>query len=79
MELFVPLRGVIDPEEQRARLDQELKKVDKELERISRRLASMDFLERAPAEIVSKEKTLQQELKDSRAKLLSHLELISSW
>ncbi|MDH7500028.1 MAG: class I tRNA ligase family protein, partial [candidate division NC10 bacterium] len=78
VEVFVPLRGVIDPEEQRARLGQELKKLDQQLERVSRKLASVDFQERAPAEIVSKEKTLQQELSDSRAKLLHHLDLIKS-
>jgi valyl-tRNA synthetase len=78
MEVFVPLRGVIDPEEQRARLDHELKKLDRELERVSQKLASMDFLKRAPAEIVSKEKALQKELRDSREKLLNHLELIRS-
>jgi len=78
VEVFVPLRGVIDPEEQRARLDHELKKLDKELERVSKKLASVDFQERAPAEIVSKEKALEQELRDSRAKLLHHLDLIRS-
>jgi valyl-tRNA synthetase len=78
MEVFVPLRGVIDPEEERARLDSELKKLDRDLEKVSKKLASVDFLERAPEEIVFKEKALHRELLDSRAKLLNHLEMIRS-
>jgi valyl-tRNA synthetase len=78
MEAFIPLRGVINPEEERARLDHELKKLDKDLERTSRKLASSDFLEKAPEEVVAKEKALHQELMDSRAKLLNHLEMIQS-
>jgi len=78
MEVFIPLRGVIDPEEERARLDSELKKLDRDLEKVSKKLASIDFLERAPEEIVFKEKALHRELLDSRAKLLNHLEMIRS-
>jgi valyl-tRNA synthetase len=78
MEVFIPLRGVIDPEEERARLDGELKKLDRELEKVSKKLASIDFLERAPEEIVFKEKALHRELLDSRAKLLNHLEMVRS-
>ncbi len=78
MEVFVPLRGVIDPRAEQARLDGELKKLDRDLEKVSKKLASIDFLERAPEEIVSKEKALHRELMDSRVKLLQHLEMIRS-
>ena len=78
MEVFVPLRGVIDRKEEQARLNDKLKKLDRDLERVSKKLASIDFLERAPEEIVSKEKALHRELMDSRAKLLDHLEMIRS-
>jgi valyl-tRNA synthetase len=78
MEIFVPLRGVIDPKEEQARLDGELRRLDRDLEKVSKKLANTDFLERAPEEIVRKEKALHQELTDSRAKLLHHLEMIRS-
>ena len=78
MEVFVPLRGVIDPSGEQARLDGELKKLDRDLEKVAKKLASIDFLERAPEEIVSKEKALHRELMDSRVKLLHHLEMIRS-
>jgi valyl-tRNA synthetase len=78
MEISIPLRGVIDPKEEQDRLEGELKRLERDLERSSKKLASTDFLEKAPEEIVRKETTLHRELTDSRAKLLQHLEMIRS-
>ena len=76
VEVFVPLKGLIKVEEERARLDQELRKLDKELERASRKLASTDFLNRAPEEVVSKERAIHQQLIDSKSKLQRHVEML---
>jgi valyl-tRNA synthetase len=78
MEVFIPLRGVIDPEEQRIRLQQQIEKVNEELARVSRKLADSNFQARAPAHVVAQERTVEKELKESRDKLLSHLRLIHS-
>jgi valyl-tRNA synthetase len=59
-------------------LEQELKKLEQELERVTNKLSNPNFLKRAPEEIVSKEKALHRELTEGRSKLLGHLEMVRS-
>ncbi len=55
-ELFVPLEGAVDFQAELARLDKELAKVTKEFEIVNRKLANEDFVAKAPAEVVAKER-----------------------
>jgi valyl-tRNA synthetase len=68
-EIYIPLEGVINVEEERARLAKELKKVEKELERVGKKLANEDFLKKAPPEVIEKEKAARGELLDHQKKL----------
>jgi valyl-tRNA synthetase len=61
LEVYVVLTG-IDMEAESQRLEKELKKVDADLQKIKKKLANPDFLERAPKEVVEKEKGKQDEL-----------------
>ena len=72
-ELFVPLRGVVDPSAVRDRLTRDLGKVDKELSGVSAKLARPDFVEKAPAEVVEKERQRAAALHERRATLERHL------
>jgi len=56
IEVFVPLKGVIDFEVEENRLQKEIRKIEKEMQRTQKKLESRDFLEKAPPEIVDKEK-----------------------
>jgi valyl-tRNA synthetase len=51
-EVAVPLEGLIDFEQERARIEREREKVAKELEKIEAQLANPQFVERAPAQKV---------------------------
>ncbi|MEE9385286.1 MAG: valine--tRNA ligase [Nannocystaceae bacterium] len=78
IEVFVPLAGLIDVAEERARLDRERAKKEKELVAVSRKLENEKFLARAPLEVVEKEKTRRVELEASLAKLRSMRERLQT-
>ncbi|MGO3169427.1 MAG: valine--tRNA ligase [Bavariicoccus seileri] len=55
-EIYLPLAGLIDVDEEIKRLEGELVKLDKEIERIDKKLANESFVSKAPEKIVTKEK-----------------------
>ncbi|HYL80248.1 MAG TPA: class I tRNA ligase family protein, partial [Candidatus Acidoferrum sp.] len=69
IEVHVPLEDVIDLREEQARLAKELAKVEKALERITRKLSNEEFLRKAPAAVVSQERASEAELLDARTKI----------
>ena len=50
-EVFIPLEGVIDINEQVSRLEKELKKTEKELDKYTKKLNNKKFLDKAPDEV----------------------------
>ncbi len=76
MEVYVPLEGLIDLPAETQRVGRELEKVERELDRVSRKLSNADFLARAPAEVVAKERENQQALRETREKLQEHLSML---
>ncbi|MGB9660974.1 MAG: valine--tRNA ligase [Moorellaceae bacterium] len=73
VEIYLPLEGLIDLEKETARLEKELAATLKELERVRRKLANPEFLTKAPAEVVAKEKDREKELGDKEQALLGRL------
>ena len=53
VELVIPLEGVIDVEAERARLAKELKKVEKDVKDLDKRLSNERFLAKAPEHVVA--------------------------
>jgi valyl-tRNA synthetase len=78
-EIFVPLKGLIDLEQERIRLEKEITRVGKLLEKTDRKLSNQDFLKRAPREIIEKEKTRREEYRSMLEKLNKNLEEIVGW
>ena len=62
VEIFVPLKGLIDLDKEIARLNKELKAVQTDLARVQGKLNNQGFLAKAPADVVEKEKDKEQEL-----------------
>ena len=58
-ELYLPLAGLINIEEEIARLEKELAKWQKELDMVSRKLSNEKFVANAKPEVVEKEKAKQ--------------------
>jgi valyl-tRNA synthetase len=69
-ELFVPLTGAVDFEDELARLDKELGKIAKEHGIVTKKLANPGFVNNAPAEVVDKEREKLATLDDKKAKLV---------
>lgn len=61
-EIYVPLAGLIDIDKEKERLEKEIERVKADLERISAKLSNQKFIEKAPADVVEKEKSRQSEL-----------------
>jgi valyl-tRNA synthetase len=73
-QVCVHLAGTIDVAAESARIDKDLKKTDKERQGVQGRLGNASFIERAPAEIVDKERARLAELDEKMAKLTRSLE-----
>jgi len=75
-EIFLPLKGLIDVDKERARLEKEMGRISAELDRVNNKLSSENFTGRAPADVIEKERLKQKEygemlnkLKESVSKL----------
>jgi valyl-tRNA synthetase len=76
-ELFVPLRGIIDVDQERQRLAKERERVKLQLHGTEARLASEKFTARAPAEVVAKEREKAANLRDHLVRLDALLQGLS--
>ncbi|MCI7612428.1 MAG: valine--tRNA ligase [Selenomonadaceae bacterium] len=65
VEIYLPLKGLIDVEKETARLNKELATLDKEISRLEKKLGNQGFLAKAPAQVVAGE---QEKLKGYQEK-----------
>lgn len=56
LEIFIPLAGLINKEEEVARLNREISKLQKDHVGIQNKLANPQFVDKAPADVVAKER-----------------------
>ncbi|MFZ1861811.1 MAG: class I tRNA ligase family protein, partial [Candidatus Competibacter sp.] len=69
MNVLIPMSGLIDKNAEIARLNKEIAKHHQEGERLSGKLANPNFIDRAPAEVVEKERVRLLELQTVIANL----------
>ena len=69
LEILVPLAGLIDKDEEIARLEKSLAKIEKEIQRLQGKLGNPKFTDKAPAEVVEKEQAKLQDAQESHDKL----------
>ncbi|NPB09843.1 MAG: valine--tRNA ligase [Thermodesulfobacteria bacterium] len=72
-EIFVPLEGLVDVAAELKKLDKEEKKVLKELDRVKGRLENEKFLQKAPQEVVEKEKARARELEEKLSRIRENI------
>ncbi len=77
MTLMVPLADIIDPAQEKIRLEKEIEKADKEVSIFQKKLSNENFVSRAPEEVVAKEKEKLANSESSLEKLKQQLERIS--
>ncbi|KGX93469.1 valyl-tRNA synthase [Pontibacillus halophilus JSM 076056 = DSM 19796] len=68
-ELYLPLEGLINIDEEIARLQKEREKLDKEVERVQKKLANEGFTNKAPAHVVEEERAKEKDYVEKRAKV----------
>ncbi len=73
IEIFVPLEGIINVQKEAKRLKEKLKDLEGFLQNTAKKLKNKQFLEKAPKEIVDKEKEKAKQLKESIKKLRDNL------
>lgn len=76
IEIFLPLEGLINYEEERERLERELKKVETELLVYKKKFSSKDYLTKAPKEVIDKDRFKQTSLTEKQTKLKKHIQKI---
>src|SRR5512133_1206091 len=76
IQIFVPLKGLVDVAAEEERLLKEIGKIEKEIEMFSKKLESPAFVDRAPAEIVAKERLKLAEVTGKKQVLEESLDKI---
>ncbi|QPC47070.1 valine--tRNA ligase [Mangrovibacillus cuniculi] len=66
-ELFLPLEGLINVEEEIARLEKELQKWTSEVDRVQKKLTNERFVSKAPANVVEEEKAKEKDYLEKKA------------
>src|SRR5690606_7283487 len=56
MQVLVPMAGLIDKDAELARLDKEIGRLDGEIKRVGGKLSNAGFVDKAPAEVIDKER-----------------------
>ncbi len=77
MRLLVPMKGIIDIDAERARLEKQKDKVTADLQKAQGKLGNKNFVNNAPAEVVTKERARAAEFEKTIAQLDEQLEKLS--
>jgi valyl-tRNA synthetase len=72
LDIYLPLAGIIDFTEEERRLSREIEKLGKDLTAAQRKLSNEDFLSKAPAQVVQKEKEKLRSWTEKLTKLKNH-------
>ena len=72
-EVIIPLGGLIDSAQERARLDKELAQIEGRLAGAEAKLANEGFLAKAPAEVVAQARATAEDLRGQRRTLLERI------
>jgi valyl-tRNA synthetase len=78
LEILIPLVGVIDIKEESVRLNKEIAKLIKEIARAEMKLQNPAFVDKAPAEIVAKERVKLTELENIKNKFQTQLKELAT-
>jgi valyl-tRNA synthetase len=76
IELFMPLADLIDIDVERGRLEKEIERLLNQLALLDKKLSNENFISRAPADVVEKEKKKKRDFEDNLSKLRLNLSRI---
>ena len=67
VEIILPLEGLINIDEEIARLGKEREKLIKEVERVQKKLANEGFVKKAPAKVIEEERAKEKDYTEKLA------------
>jgi valyl-tRNA synthetase len=73
-ELFLPLEGLINLDEEISRLKKELDKLNAEVERVQKKLSNEGFVKKAPAKVIEEERAKERDYLEKRETVRQRLE-----
>ncbi|MFD2705183.1 valine--tRNA ligase [Salibacterium lacus] len=73
-ELYMPLAGLIDLEEEISRLEKEKEKLNNEVERVQKKLANEGFTRKAPENVVAGEREKEKDYLEKREKVTARIQ-----
>ena len=77
MELYIPLKGLVDLEKEKMQLMKRKIKIEDLLKGIDRKLSNENFINNAPEKIIKGEKEKELSLKDELTKINSNISMLS--
>lgn len=78
VDIYVPLAGAVDIDKEKERLMKEIAKAEEEVTRVSAKLGNRNFVERAAADIVEKERAKLEKYRQIKEKLQATLKSFES-
>ena len=76
MKIYIPLEGLVDIEEEKARLQRKLSNLNQDLKSVENRLSNDAFVEKAPKEIVDELKEKFKVLSSDQTRIEEQLKLL---
>jgi valyl-tRNA synthetase len=67
VEIILPLAGLINIEEEIARLQKEWEKLNNEVDRVQKKLSNQGFVAKAPEKVIAEERAKEQDYSEKRA------------
>jgi valyl-tRNA synthetase len=78
LEIIMPLEGLINIDEEIARLQKEKEKLEKEVERVQRKLANEGFVKKAPEKVIEEERAKEKDYVEKRAAVEARINELKS-
>ena len=75
-DIFINTSGLIDIEKEKEKINKELSTIEKELQKVQGKLMNSGFLAKAPKDIIDKQKSIESQLLENKAKLLERLSIL---
>jgi len=76
-EIFIPMEGLVEIDKELERLEKERENLENEIKRVESKLNNPGFVNKAPEEVVEKERKKKQDYSDMLQKVEQRLEMLS--
>jgi valyl-tRNA synthetase len=76
MEMYIPLGGLVDLDQEKARMEKRISEINRLVTGINGKLSNENFINRAPENVIEKEKSNLEKLTNEFEKVTANLEML---